>query len=246
MVGREAGAVLSDIPIFAMSESLTFHCASSSNASSGPTSLTSIPGAIVIPDALSPSECDQLIKLTESAGYGEDAPTRLGRHVRHNDNCVLVANTHFNNLIFERCQASLPPTCCGGGLCGINRRWRFYKYHPGDIFRAHIDPGGWTGSGFDDGVLIPDCFGDRVSRMTLLLYLNDEFTGGATRFFKDPHRPQLGNAGNCSEVVSVEPSQGNVLCFFHGHHPLSPWHEGASLLSGTKYVLRTDVLYKTS
>ena len=60
----------------------------------------------------------------------------------------------------------------------------FYKYNPGDIFRAHVDPGGWTGSGFDkDGRLLDDCFGDRVSAMTFLLYLNDEFEGGATRFF---------------------------------------------------------------
>ena len=128
----------------------------------------------------------------------------------------------------------------------MNRRWRFYKYHPGDIFRAHVDPGRWTGSGFDEaGNLVPDCFGDRESHMTFLLYLNDEFEGGTTRFFIDPVNPHLGEAGHCSRVVSVAPSQGSALCFFHGNHPLSPWHEGGALTAGTKYVLRTDILYKS-
>merc|ERR1719326_1944257 len=145
-----------------------------------------VPGAIIIPDALSSSECDQLIKLTESAGYDEDAPTRLGRNVRHNENCVMIASETFNDILFERCCARLPSECLGQ-LHGINRRWRFYKYNPMDIFRAHINPGGWTGSGIDDdGALISDCFGDCVSRMTLLVYLNDEFAGGSTRFFINP------------------------------------------------------------
>lgn len=253
---REPGAVKAGIPIFAMSEALSFQGLQSGQSkadgmSDGLQESTAqamakvIPGARVLPNVLSQSECDQLIKLTESAGYDEDAPTRLGRHVRKNENCVVLASEAFNNMLFERCRAGLPSRSCGGVLCGINRRWRFYKYHPGDIFRAHIDPGGWTGSGIDEsGELIPDCFGDRVSQMTLLIYLNDDFVGGATRFFIDPVRPHLGHVENCDQIVSVPPQRGAALCFFHGNHPMSPWHEGGVIQSGTKYVLRTDVLYK--
>lgn len=254
IVQKEPGAVKRDIPIFAMSENHTVQRCSSDTSEQDAmigdddicgNDVDGVPGAVLISNVLSPTECDQLIKLTESAGYDQDAPTRLGRHVRQNENCVLVANEAFNDIIFERCRGKLPAMSCGGELCGINRRWRFYKYHCGDIFRAHIDPGGWTGSGFDkNGGLIGDCFGDRVSQMTFLLYLNDEFDGGETRFFVNPVRPCLGDAGQCSQIVSVSPSQGTALCFFHGNHALSPWHEGGKLTAGTKYVLRSDVLYK--
>lgn len=267
IASRETGAVRRDIPVFAMSEGLVPRgqddvegsadargirgsppgsASADAQGSGGSQCVDGVPGAVLVRGVLSPDECDQLIKLTESAGYDEDAPTRLGRHVRHNENCVLVASEAFNDLIFERCRSSLPPVVAGGKLSGINRRWRFYKYHPGDLFRAHIDPGGWTGSGFDaaTGRLLPDAFGDRVSMMTFLLYLNDEFEDGATRFFIDPIRPSLGEVGRCRDIVSVSPERGSVLCFFHGEHPLSPWHEGGQLTAGTKYVLRSDVLYK--
>lgn len=256
IVSREPGAVRRDIPIFAMSENLSLHAHNHSVRDSITNilqkveekcclSVDDVPGAVFIRNVLTPLECDKLIKLTEAAGYDQDAPTRLGRHVRHNDNCVFIASEALNDAIFRRCRGSLPPTVEGGEIRGINRRWRFYKYRPGDIFRAHIDPGGWTGSGFDQsGRLIPDSFADRVSQMTFLLYLNDEFDGGATRFFIDPVRPRLGEAAQCRQTVCVSPEQGSVLCFFHGNHTLSPWHEGGELAAGTKYVLRTDVLYE--
>ena len=226
-----------------MSEDLSIH--TESPAPRPAQSIDGVPGAVLIHGVLSPAECDLLIKLTESAGYDQDAPTRLGRHVRHNENCVLVASEAFNDVLFERCRHALPPMAHGRRLRGINRRYRFYKYQPGDIFRAHIDPSGWTGSGFDaTGRLLDDAYGDRTSVMTFLAYLNDEFDGGETRFFIDPVAARLGEAGPCRDVVSVAPKQGSVLCFFHGHsHPLSPWHEGGRLKAGTKYVLRSDVLY---
>lgn len=40
-------------------------------------------------------------------------------------------------------------------------------------------------------------------------------------------------------VASVEPAAGMGLCFAHEW-----WHEGAKVLSGRKYVLRTDVMYR--
>ena len=35
-----------------------------------------------------------------------------------------------------------------------------------------------------------------------------------------------------------------MLAFFHGHHPLSPLHDGAPVPRGVKYVVRTDVMYR--
>lgn len=65
---------------------------------------------------------------------------------------------------------------------------------------------------------------DERSFLTLLLYLNGEFEGGETAF-RDP-----------DELFT--PQTGSALIFPHDR-----WHEGRPVLSGTKYVLRTDVLF---
>lgn len=65
--------------------------------------------------------------------------------------------------------------------------------------------------------------GGMSSKITLLAYLNDGFEGGGTLF--------RGSA--------AEPKAGMALLFGHG-----VWHEGAPVASGTKYVLRSDVLYR--
>jgi prolyl 4-hydroxylase len=59
---------------------------------------------------------------------------------------------------------------------------------------------------------------------TFLLYLNDGFEGGETAF---------------ENGCTVNPKKGSLLVF---HHPLR--HEGKILISGIKYALRTDVMYK--
>eukprot|EP00747_Dinoflagellata_sp_TGD_P166656 gnl/TRDRNA2_/TRDRNA2_189790_c0_seq1.p1 gnl/TRDRNA2_/TRDRNA2_189790_c0~~gnl/TRDRNA2_/TRDRNA2_189790_c0_seq1.p1 ORF type:complete len:317 (+),score=23.33 gnl/TRDRNA2_/TRDRNA2_189790_c0_seq1:106-951(+) len=246
IIAREPGAVRRDIPVFSMSPCISvLEQSQEQQASVEIHSVDGVPGAFLAHNVLSSSECDRLVQLTESAGYDHDAPTRLGREVRKNDNCVLIATEADNNAIFERCYSCFPASVSGAEVCGINRRWRFYRYGPGDTFRAHMDPGGWTGSGIDDkGRLLNDAFGDRASQLTFLLYLNDDFDGGSTRFFMQPARPRLGDAGHCKSIVTVQARKGSVLCFFHGNHALSPWHEGEEVRAGTKYVLRSDVLYR--
>ncbi|MFG6414564.1 prolyl hydroxylase family protein [Roseateles sp. DC23W] len=61
-----------------------------------------------------------------------------------------------------------------------------------------------------------------ASKLTFLVYLNDGFIGGETDF----------------REFKVVPSTGAALLFVH-----DTWHEGASVKEGTKYVLRSDVLY---
>lgn len=63
------------------------------------------------------------------------------------------------------------------------------------------------------------------SFLTLLLYLNDDFDGGET-VFREPE-----------EIF--RPRCGSILIFPHER-----WHEGRPVERGTKYVLRTDVLFK--
>lgn len=53
----------------------------------------------------------------------------------------------------------------------------------GNVYRPHID-GAWPGSGLDDeGRYVFDAYGDRWSRLTFLVYLNDDFEGGHTTYY---------------------------------------------------------------
>ncbi len=60
------------------------------------------------------------------------------------------------------------------------------------------------------------------SELTLIFYLNENFEGGSTDF----------------RGFSVIPEEGDALIFVHDQ-----LHEGAAVLSGCKYVLRTDIMY---
>ncbi len=61
-----------------------------------------------------------------------------------------------------------------------------------------------------------------------MVYLNSDFTGGETKFYNDDRELH----------IAVQPESGTALVFVHRQ-----LHEGASVLSGRKYVLRTDVMY---
>ena len=64
------------------------------------------------------------------------------------------------------------------------------------------------------------------SLLTLMVYLNDGFEGGETAFL------DFG--------VTAVPRAGSALLFQH-----RMLHEGCQVRSGTKYVLRSDVMFRT-
>ena len=64
---------------------------------------------------------------------------------------------------------------------------------------------------------------DVRSRLTLVFYLNDDFDGGATDF------PEL--------ALRVQPRRGRALLFQH-----RVLHAALPVVSGEKFVLRTDIL----
>jgi hypothetical protein len=196
--------------------------------------------------------------MTEAMGYREDAPVSLGRDIRRNENVVWFPDSKTLTTILPH----LPPTMDGGRpVKGLNARFRCYRYIDGDLFKPHYD-GSWPGSQIDPetGQVVHDAFGERWSTMTAVIYLNDDFQGGETRFFVPVDSTEGGgggspvslrkSAGQPPLVVlkTVEPVEGSVLCFEHGDMALSPLHEGAlvtSPLNKAKYVIRTDVLYST-
>ena len=215
-----------------------------------------VAGAFVAQNILNRSECDRLIQIVRAMGFEEPSSegTCIGPTLRRNSVAVVLADSDLVEIIMHRLEASgsLPRYDANGGkLAGINRRWRVYRYRSEqqETFRPHIDSP-WPGSGLDDdNKLVYDIYGDRISRMTLLIYLNDNYEGGQTSFFTQcktaNELKQRKENHQHIERVSVKVPQGSALCFWHGNHILSPLHEGSHVMDGgTKFVIRTDVLYK--
>ncbi|GLI65484.1 hypothetical protein VaNZ11_009004 [Volvox africanus] len=222
-------------------------------------------GAFVLVGVLSRCECAQIVACAEEMGYTVDpdytfsAAARTaaagaglsasvssaarsggaGLGERGAAGCVWLADETLQGPLYERVAHLLPQHLCDGDLAGLNARWRLYRYDKGAVYRPHVD-GAWPGSGLKNGRYEFDAYGDRWSRLTFLVYLNDDFEGGATTFYT-PAQP---GSGCCLEAHSVRPVAGNILVFPHGDTQGSLVHEGSTVTQGSKYVIRTEVLYK--
>jgi hypothetical protein len=166
-----------------------------------------------ISDVLSSTECQQLIDFTEAEGF--DAATinawdgpRLDREVRNNDR-VIVDDLTLAEQVWNRVKAFVPGMLLGRQARGLNERFRFYRYAAGQKFSWHADGPFQRENG-------------ELSLLTFMIYLNDTYKGGATRF----------------ESLAVEGQRGMALVFEHGLI-----HEGGEVSKGLKYVLRSDVMY---
>lgn len=106
------------------------------------------------------------------------------------------------------------PIACNGNL-------RIYKYDKGMRFGRHVDDSNETERG--------------TTQVTVLIYLSD-CQGGATRF-----HVSNGTTHRTSNAVVFEPHVGAILFHVHGEKCLE--HEADPVLGGTKYVLRTDLVY---
>lgn len=120
------------------------------------------------------------------------------------------------------------------------------RYNEGNLYRKHLD-GAWPASGVRSGAggrqeYVYDALGGTArSRLTFIVYLNDDFEGGATTFFV----PQAGAEG-ALDAQPVQPRIGAATVFNHGDTGVPLLHEGSSVTKGAKYLLRTEVLYASA
>lgn len=170
-------------------------------------------GIFTIDGVLTADECRQMIALAEQRGFDEatinavDGP-RLDKEMRNNQRAI-VDDFDIARRIWSRVRKFIPRTQLGAPVHGLNERLRFYRYTPGQRFSWH----------FDGSFVRPN--GER-SMLTFMIYLNEGYEGGETRF----------------ESSSVLGKLGMALLFEH-----ELLHEGAEVTSGVKYVLRSDVMY---
>lgn len=209
-----------------------------------------VPGAFQLLNVFSKEECQAFIDTTEALGFLPDAPVSLSRDVRHNDNVTWVVDKTTDELIWQRCAHLMTGSNLdqfeGRQALGINARFRFYRYKEGDFFKFHTDSA-WPSSRVINQQLVTDAYPDRYSEMTFLILLSEDFDGGATRFRvngNDPYQP-VGRHAPMKDI-DVRTPAGSVLCFPHGMHPLHRVHSSVPISRGTKYIIRSDVLFKQS
>mmetsp|Transcript_7956 Transcript_7956/g.11354 ORF Transcript_7956/g.11354 Transcript_7956/m.11354 type:complete len:452 (-) Transcript_7956:29-1384(-) len=130
------------------------------------------------------------------------------------------------NIFRERTRCSEPR--------GLNPRMRILKYDAkdDDRFEPHFDA-----TTFRECVVNNE---QQKSLITVLVYLNsgngEEFDGGET-FFLDQYN-KITSTTNDSNKKFVTPEVGRILLFEH-----DLYHYGSPLIHGTKYVMRTDVMF---
>jgi predicted 2-oxoglutarate/Fe(II)-dependent dioxygenase YbiX len=167
-----------------------------------------------IENFLSEDECDNLVKFSESQGFVEaevslQSGATMIKGIRNNYR-LIHQDPNLAEVLWLKLKEFCPQILENTIAVGLNERFRFYKYELNQRFKRHID------GRFKRNE-------DEESRITFMIYLNDDFEGGATTF----------------DDISIQPKQGNALCFIHEQK-----HEGSPVISGVKYVLRSDVMYK--
>ncbi|MDH3389365.1 MAG: oxidoreductase [Gammaproteobacteria bacterium] len=247
VIAREAGAENSAIPTWACRDDNPAALARDYNASVERLDIDAVPGAFQLLNVLAAEECERLVALSESLGYLEDAAVSLPRRIRHNDSFTWIADDATCDIIWQRCRPLMHDASDynrAKAVLGLNARLRFYRYGVNDYFAPHTD-GSWPGSRVVDGELIDNAFNDRWSQLSFLLFLSEDYQGGATQFYvdrDDSRRPARGpeDAG----IVDVRTPLGAALCFPHGTHPLHCLHASQRISAGTKYIIRSDVLFE--
>lgn len=180
---------------------------------------------------LSARECRQLIDTAEDAGLTSVAWEYKPEYRR----CcrAVVRSSALADTLWTRLQSVLVRADVDGRVpvgfdvggtwvpIGLNDVLRVSRYDKGGHFAYHRD----TGFVYTDDVR---------SICSLLVYLNSDFEGGCTLV-----QPSASPTASPTHEMVVHPRVGRVLCLQQDQ-----LHCGQAVLAGSKYILRTDVMFK--
>lgn len=178
---------------------------------------------------LTPAECAAIISVTEQRRY-QDADEYCFQYVRRHNDRMMCEDTELAQFVWDRISPHLPQDIDQSPgsetvwrRTRLNERWRFCRYYEGHYFGHHAD--GTFGTATEQ------------SFWTCMLYLNEgggkDFDGGTTDFVSDVDHRSLN--------YRIVPKPG--LCIVFKQADSDCIHLGAKLLSGTKYIMRTDVMF---
>jgi hypothetical protein len=175
--------------------------------------------AFVLSNIFTKVECQDLIDIANSAGF-ERAKVVKGDGTVDEINTDIrnhfrtsFFNTDISQFIESRINKWFPSDFKGKSFVGISDFVRYMRYSEGEYFAPHTDT----------SYIMPN---NHQSIFSIIIYLTTDCVGGTTRF--------LYKGG----YTDVTPRIGQVLIFEH-----DILHEGTTVLSGTKYVMRLDAMY---
>ncbi|MFK7769586.1 MAG: 2OG-Fe(II) oxygenase [Mariniblastus sp.] len=171
---------------------------------------------------LSNEECSKYIEISEDTGFEEALVTTAKGTVRmsgvRNNDRVMFKSQEIADWLWERAEDFVPSEMEGRQAVGVNELIRFYRYDADQQFNWHQDMPYERDNG-------------EKSFLTLIVYLNERFSGGETSF-DDSYSPES------FDEFMVVPENGLAVFFEHETH-----HKGEPVLEGRKYVMRSDVMY---
>jgi predicted 2-oxoglutarate/Fe(II)-dependent dioxygenase YbiX len=170
-------------------------------------------GIVRFPDFFTAEECASRVSESVRIGYAAATITTSGGLVRNeevrNNSRVILDDDELAKALWNRLRTQIPAFLDGRQAVGVNERFRYYRYEPNQSFSGHVD-GVFRRSNGEE------------SRLTLMIYLNEDFVGGETAF----------------PASVVKPRAGMAIIFRH-----DLFHEGRPVKQGTKYVLRSDIMF---
>lgn len=211
-------------------------------------------------NVLDASECNLLKQLGDEKGWNKSAPSggghgRTGREdPRTNKFCVLE-NERLTQKLWDQVADHLPAnlTFLGDNVYFnsitkgaewtpkfVINKLRVYKYEVGNAFPEHIDYKVKRTVYRDGEEYVQQSF------LTMLVYLNEDFTGGETgywpnhngihcRFLRNVEQQQCKK----EHQVLIKPKMGMAVI-----QDQNILHEGLPTKKGIKYILRTDIIHE--
>lgn len=151
-------------------------------------------GIWVFTNLFTAEKCREWIELCEAQGFDE-APINVGlgktqirKDIRNNTR-VIIDDEILAFEIWQAVREHLPKVLNGRVALGLNERFRFYRYEPGQKFAFHMDGYFRRENG-------------EQSMLTFMIYLNEDFEGGETTFMN-------------GDGTIIKPETGMILVFNH-------------------------------
>ncbi|KAI0362289.1 hypothetical protein OH77DRAFT_1491713 [Trametes cingulata] len=190
---------------------------------------------LLIDDFFSPVECKAFVKFIDGLPLELTPPKKRGEAERVNHR-MSITSVDFAHRLYAvlaphlpqfpyPAWAKKPAGATARAPHSLNSNIRVYKYETGQYFGPH----------YDDSVRDPET--GAKSEWTLLIYLTgsqDGVEGGETIFYRDQR-------GKPRETIVPPLTRGTALLHRHGQDCLL--HEGSPVTKGTKYVLRSDLMF---
>lgn len=192
-------------------------------------------GCYLLRRVMSPRECRALIEAAGSLGFthsglavGDDL-YRVNLAVRNNLR-VVIDDLALSSALWLRMKSCVDLQYEGSSVVGLNWRFRVYQYSQGQRFFPHVD------------VRTP--LRNGTTLFSVVIYLNDRFEGGETRFYEKKDKASRRGEGrgrkfNNRLKYALRPAPGDAVVFDH-----LLLHEGSEVTSGVKYAVRSDLIYQ--